>query len=62
MTNELASSMMASPTNLVIQKRNILVLGKAGAGKSTVANKIVGSVLFEVGKEKEAIVTRDGIQ
>lgn len=63
--------MMASPT--VIQKRNVVVLGKTGAGKSTVANKIVGKDLFKVGERsassvtehpsvKEAVFTHDGIQ
>jgi len=32
----------------VIQKRNIVVLGKTGAGKSTVANKITGTNAFTV--------------
>ena len=63
--------MMASPT--VIQKRNIIVLGKTGAGKSSVANRIVGMDLFEVTTSsvssvtkhpsvKEASVIHDGIQ
>jgi len=32
----------------IIRRRNIVVLGKTGAGKSTVANHIVGQELFQV--------------
>ena len=44
---------------LEIQRRNVVVLGKTGAGKSTVANKIVGKDVFVVGKGSVASVTKE---
>ena len=44
---------------LQIQRRNVVVLGKTGAGKSTVANKIVGKEVFTVAKESVASVTKE---
>ena len=44
-----------------MQRRNVLVLGRTGAGKSTVANQIVGKKLFAVEKQSAASVTKEPV-
>ena len=40
------------------QRRNIIVLGKTGAGKSTVANQILGTNHFEVSTSTQSVTRR----
>lgn len=41
-----------------IQKRNIVVLGKSGSGKSTIANRIVGDEVFRVARSVDGVTKR----
>jgi len=41
-----------------IQKRNIVVLGKSGSGKSTIANRIVGAEVFRVARSVDGVTKR----
>lgn len=41
-----------------IQKRNIVVLGKSGSGKSTIANRIVGDEVFRVARSVNGVTKR----
>ena len=47
---------MATPVQQ--QRRNIVVLGKTGAGKSTVANQILGSDQFKVSTSTQSVTRR----
>lgn len=42
----------------MVQRRNIVVLGKTGAGKSTVANKIAGHDNFKVKSSTESVTSK----
>ena len=48
---------MAS-SSTTVKIRNILVLGKTGSGKSTVANRILGRELFTAGVSVQAVTTK----
>jgi len=48
---------MADKTT-VIQKRNIVVLGKTGSGKSTIANKVSGTTSFKVSSSIESVTRK----
>ena len=45
-------------TAILQQRRNIVVLGKTGAGKSTVANQILGTDIFEVSTSIQSVTRR----
>ena len=49
---------MASPSPTTVKIRNILVLGKTGCGKSTVANRILGQELFKAGGSLQPVTTK----
>ena len=52
----MASSTRSKPART--EYRNIIVVGKTGAGKSTVANKIIGDDVFKVSDSLRAVTKR----
>ena len=43
---------------MLLQKRNVVVLGKSGASKSTVANNIIGQSAFKVGDSLASVMQK----
>lgn len=48
----------AEPGTILQERRNIIVLGKTGAGKSTVANTILGQEVFPVSTSVQSVTRR----
>lgn len=46
---------MATTSNDCIRHRNVVIIGKSGAGKSTIANQIVGETSFKVASTLDAV-------
>ena len=51
---------MASQCTVNIERRNIVVVGKTGCGKSTVANQLIGNEVFQIGRSSKSVTEHPG--